>query len=164
MLMKRVYKKPEGWEKEVDENGNCTNPPPLDYLSLAHTGIEPEQNFSTQMVTGLLTDGLVTIEGDVLTLNVEPEPLIYKIVRQPGRYCLHCGEKLADDQTGALARLHIAMQHNGVASPDPSNPSGYVALNHFACVLDSAQHEKFRAKGVARAPVFHVRKADVEKH
>jgi len=29
-----------------------------------------------------------------------------------------------------------------------------VALNHFECVLDPNQHEKFRVKEVARAPHF----------
>lgn len=50
MLLKRIYKIPEGWEKKLDDKGDCTNPPPLDYLSLANTGVNPEQNFSIDLV------------------------------------------------------------------------------------------------------------------
>lgn len=157
MLLKRIYKKPEGWEKQVNEKGECINPPPLDYLSLANTGVRPEQNFSVARVTEGLTAGLMRIDGDTLILDVHPEPLRYAIVRRPGRYCLHCGEKLGDDQGGAMARLHVAEKHAGTPSPDANTPSGYAALNHFECVLDSGQHEKYRVKNKARAPHFPLR-------
>ncbi len=151
MLIKRIYKKP------VNENVECLNPPPLDYLSLANTGANPEQNFSIQRVTEGLSAGLMRIDGDVLTLDVHPEPLRYTILRHPGRYCLHCGEKLGDDQGGAMARLHVAEKHAGVPSPDANTPAGYVWLLHFECVLDAGQHEKYRVKKKARAPHFPLR-------
>lgn len=156
MLLKRIYKQPEGWEKEVDANGNCTNMPPLAYISMANTGVNPEQSFSTDRVTEGLTAGLMRIDGDTLVLDVHPEPLRYAIKRRPGRYCLHCGEKLGDDNTGALARLHVAEKHAGKPSLDPTQPAGYVALNHFECVLDAEQHEKYRVRPEAkhRAPHF----------
>lgn len=157
MLLKRIYKTPDGWEKQINERGECVNPPPLDYLSLAHTGINPEQNFSTDRVVEGLTAGLMRIEDDVLALECHPEPLRYAIKRRPGRYCLHCGEKLADDEKGVLARLHVAEKHAGKPSPDADTPAGYVALNHFECVLDAKQHEKYRVKNAARAPHFPLR-------
>jgi hypothetical protein len=166
MLLKRIYTKPEGWGKQVDENGKCINPPPLDYISLANTGINPEQNFSTDLVTEGLTSGRMKIDGETLIMDTYPEPLRYTIKRRPGRYCLHCGEKLADDQTGALARLHVAEKHAGEPSPDKNVPAGYISINHFECVLNAEQHEKYRVKPEHkhRAPVFHLRDADGEKH
>lgn len=159
MLLKRVYKTPECWEKQVNEKGDCINPPPLDYLALADTGTNPEQRFATQEVTRNLQAGLMQIDGDTLIFNVHPEPLRYFIKRRPGRYCLHCGEKLPDDSNGSLARLHVAEKHAGVPSPVPSVPAGYENLTYFDCVLDSAQHEKYRVKpeNKHRAPRFHVK-------
>jgi YgiT-type zinc finger domain-containing protein len=119
----------------------------LDYISLAHTGSSPEQNFSTQLVTGCLKDGIMEINGDALTFHVYPEGLRYTIKRTPGRYCVHCGEKLPDDTGGELARLHVAQEHAGVPSPDKNNPAGYEAIHYFECVLSSAQHKKYKKQG-----------------
>jgi hypothetical protein len=96
------------------------------------------------MVTEFIKLGLMEIDGDQLTLHAQPEDLQYTIKREPGRWCLHCGEKLADDTNGELARLHIAMKHNGVPSPSESDPSGYVWLTYFECVLDETQHEAYK--------------------
>jgi hypothetical protein len=120
-------------------------PPKIDYISLAHTGISPEQNFSVRLVTEYLQTGFMSISGDELFFYVHPETLHFEIIRRPGRYCLHCGEKLPDDTGGALARLHVAEKHTGVASPNPDNSAGYVAINHFACVLNAEQHEKWKS-------------------
>jgi len=143
MLLKRIYK--EAREGETPE---------LDYISLAHTGVSPEQNFSVKLVTEGLGMGIMEIVEDELIFHVHPEDLHFAIKRTPGRYCLHCGEKLTDDVGGQMARLHIAMKHAGVPSPSASDPSGYVALNHFECVLNDEQHEKYRVKQAARAPHF----------
>lgn len=137
MLLKRFYK--DGGE--------------LDYLSLAHTGIQAEQNFSVGLITQGLKEGWVDINDNTLTLHAVPENLQYAIRRPPGRYCDHCGEKLPDDESGEMARLHVAMQHKDVPAL-AGNPAGYVKLNHFECVLSAEQHEKFRVKGKARAPQF----------
>lgn len=106
-----------------------------------HTGTTRDQHFSTSFVTDGLRMGAIAIEGNTLTLNVEPEPLTYEILRRPGRYCLHCGEKLENDERGELARLHVAEQHAGEVAP------GYEAINYFDCVLDAAQHEQYKYGG-----------------
>ena len=129
----------------------------IDYIALAHTGIEPEQNFSTKLVVDFMKQGFIEIKDETLILHVHPEDLIYNIKRRPGRYCLHCVEKLPDDEKGELARLHILEKHKGILSPDPNNPSGYIALNHFECVLSAKQHEKFKVKKAAQAPSFFVK-------
>lgn len=125
----------------------------LDYISLAHTGTTREQHFSTSLVTEYVTLGLMEIKDGALLFHVYPETLRYEIAREPGRYCLHCGEKLNDDQNGEMARLHIAMKHKGIPSPDPSNAAGYEAIHYFDCILDAKQHEKHQfVKGTIVSP------------
>jgi len=159
MRLKRFYKTPENWEKQVDAKGNCSNPPPLDFVSVADTGVTPGQNFSPDFVADALQNKWLTIKDDTITLHVAPEDLRYKVLREPGRYCLHCGVKLPDDEKGALARIHIAAEHPDATSPDPANPAGYVKLNHYECVLDDAQHDRLRMKNPAKPPQFPLRKA-----
>lgn len=142
MLLKRFYK----------------NDGELDYISLAHTGIHAEQNFSVGLVTHGITEGWITIDGDTLKLRAVPEDLLYTIKRHPGRYCEHCGEKLTDDDSGEMARLHVAMHHKDAPAPQ-GNPAGYVKINHFECVLAAEQHEKFCVKDKARAPQFPKRES-----
>ncbi len=184
MLLKRFYKTPLDWVKQINDRmvvrdangapvidpptkevvtrlvdpskpqGACLNPPPLDYVSCAHTGVSPEQNFSAGLINAALSEGWATISKGVLTLHVVPEDLIYTIKRMPGRYCCHCGEKLPDDSTGELARGHVATAHPGAESPDPSNPAGYCMTSAYECVLDAAQHERFRVRKAAKPPVF----------
>lgn len=142
MLLKRFYK----------DDGE------LDYISLAHTGVQAEQNFSVGLVTQGLTEGWIDISGDTLILKAVPENLQYTIRRQPGRYCLHCGEKLVDDEGGQMARLHVATHHKG-APAISGNPAGYEKINHFECVLSDDQHERYRVKDKARAPHFPKRES-----
>lgn len=137
MLLKRIYK----------DSGN------LDYVSLAHTGIQAEQNFSVGMVAHGLKEGWIDINGNLFTLHAVPENLRYTIRRFPGRYCDLCGEKMTDDESGEMARLHVAMQHKDALLPS-GNPAGYVKINHFDCVLSADQHDKYRVKGKAHAPQF----------
>lgn len=120
--------------------------PRVAYISLGDTGTTPEQHFTPAFVTEGLNAGWLELSGDELILRTHPEDLRYQVTRQPGRYCLHCGEKLADDAGGEMARLHIAQMHRGVASPDPDTPAGYVMLNYFECMLDEAQHAKYKAE------------------
>lgn len=142
---------PEGlisaFAKQVSET--VVSLPAISGLEVVHTGVHAEQNFSTSMITELIKTGIAQLDGDELIIQAAPEHLHYTIKRFPGRYCLHCSEKLPDDANGELARLHIAMKHNGVPSPDESIPSGYEWLTGFECVLDEEQHESYKfVKGV----------------
>jgi hypothetical protein len=152
MLIKRHYKKPEGWEKRTNDPllngtlmipslpaGECINPPPLDYVELKHTGANPEQNFSMGMVVDGLREGWMAFDGDELVLQVKPETLLYKVLRTPGRYCLVCRENLNDNSEGGeAAREHVKAKHAGA-------PLGsYERINHYECVLDADQHKKYK--------------------
>jgi len=157
--LKRIYARPEGWVKEYntkDEDGLLVDPgrpegailnvPPFDHIEVEHTGSAPEQNFSTRQVARGLSEGWISIGKGKLILHAKPEDLVYDILRAPGRYCLHCGEKLEDDIAGALARVHVATRHVGAKSPDPATPSGYVWLTFYECRLDAKQQKRFAAK------------------
>jgi hypothetical protein len=164
MKLKRVYDIPEGWEPEIevavdskgapilDENLNTikrvVNPPPVKGVIVQNTGISAEQNFSTGLVASALAEGWMELHDDELIVKAEPEDLKYKVLREPGRYCLHCGEKLQDDIKGELARIHVLSKHNGKSSPDASVPAGYVWITAYECVLDAKQHAKFKAKKI----------------
>lgn len=119
-------------------------PPALAGVDIVHTGVQAEQHFSTTLITEFVRLGIVGIKGKQLTLHTVTENLHYTIRREPGRWCLHCGEKLADDTSGEMARLHMALKHKGVQSPDENNPSGYEWLTYFECVLDEDQHRQYR--------------------
>ena len=145
MLLKRLYnaaKQPVG-------------------VVVKHTGIAPEQNFSTKMVARAMAEGWMVIEGDQLLLMSENGILRYTIKRVPGYYCVHNGQPMnisaaayADGSLAAIEARSYLASHGfaGVASPDPSKPAGYERINHYECVLDLDQHAKLRAIPGALAP------------
>ena len=158
MLVKRYYDRPKHWEplRNVPNaagvlpnphraEGALLNPPPFAGMEIKHTGTSPEQNFSERFVTKGREEGWIGIADGVLTLYGTPENLTYTILRVPGRYSCFDGSKLPDDEAdqGTLARAYIAEHHAGALSPDPENPAGYYKINHYECVLDSEQHEKY---------------------
>lgn len=115
-------------------------------MEVVHTGASQKQHFSVRSILQGLDHGYFKIEGDRLTLKAEPEDLVYSIQRRPGRYCLHCGEKLPDDTKGELALLHVFEKHHGVESPDPKgHPAGYEMINYFDVTLDGGQHERHKS-------------------
>lgn len=170
MLLKRHYKRPEGWEPiknnwiEFDyegiparrlqdptkEEGAILNPPTeLDYVEVKHTGTTPDQHFSRPLIEAAIAEGWATLSRGSLILHVQPEELIYSVKRMPGRYCCHCSDKLLDDATGEAARKHIVLSHSGLISPDPSNPSGYEMIDYYDCELMEEQHQLYRARGAS---------------
>jgi len=165
MLLKRVYDKPEGWERKVNvralggvalidptkPEGACLNPPPLSHIEVKHTGTSAAQNFSDRLVNAGLAEGWITLGKGKLVLHGKPEDLTYAVLRVPGYYCCHCKVALPDAgrivAPGVTAGMqHVAEAHPDKESPDKGNPAGYCRLNHFECVLDTGQHEKFRAR------------------
>ena len=153
MELKRHYEK--------DANGN---PVRVSHVSVVHTGTSPEQNFSGRLVDAALADGWMAISGNKLTIKTDGEPLAYTITRQPGYYCCHDGkpiplsqrardERLRDPTHAKLAaseaRAYLEKAgFNGKPSPDPQNPAGYCAIDHYACVLDTEQHAKFNVQAM----------------
>lgn len=187
MLLKRIYDKPEGWERQVNTRalggvalidpkkpeGACLNPPPLSHIEVKHTGTTPEQNFSDRLVYTGIREGWITLSKGKLIVHGQPEDLRYTVKRGPGHYCCHCGAALEDaarfvakDVTAGMQ--HVADAHPDKESPDPGNPAGYCRVLAFECVLDSEQHTKYNhaqyiAKRNATGKVkSHVRSARKE--
>jgi len=102
------------------------------HVEILHAG--PHQCFSTGLVAQATSEGWLTIKGKQLTLKSKP-PLKYRIEREPGYYCCHCGQALAAG--GPEAQAHVAGKHDGKKSPDPSNPAGYERIDYFDCVKES---------------------------
>lgn len=134
--------------KKVYEHSEEGQPTELNHIEIEHTGIQEAQNFSTGLVIDALKAGWMELGKGKLILKAEPESLKYTILREPGRYCLHCQAKLPDDENGELAQIHVLTEHPGAASPDPSNPAGYVKINAYECTLDPKQHAKYQAKKI----------------
>jgi len=169
MLLKRHYRFPEGWKADRNlrgENGKLKDPsrpegellnqPPIDHVEIKHTGISAEQNFSTRFVEAGLAQGFASVGDGKITLRAKPEDLVYTIKRGPGHYCCHCGVALPDASRivspGITAGMQqVAAMHEGKPSPDAGNPSGYLRLNEYQCVLDFATHEKWKAKSIGEA-------------
>jgi len=69
---------------------------------------------------------------------------IFTILREPGHYCCHCGEKLpendgqADEDGLTVGAKHVQENHAGVPSPDPNNPAGYRWITHYETELTEA--------------------------
>lgn len=154
MLLKRIY----------DYSGDT---PRCKGVQLRHTGVDAEQNFSTTLVSTAIGEGWMVVEGGTITLHTDVGPLRYTVKRTPGYYCCHDGKRIPISdmaqqerlRTGigrlaaAEARAYIATQgFTGKASPDKANPAGYEVIDHYECVLDGAQHAKFKAKPGALAP------------
>jgi hypothetical protein len=111
----------------------------FDHIECLRAG--SKQKFSGGLVEAAVAEGWMTLGQGQVVLHCQPADLSYRIVRIPGRYCCHCGEKLPDDATGELARAHVAAQHAGVRSPDPENPSGYSMLNAYECAREGVAVE-----------------------
>jgi hypothetical protein len=158
MLMKRHFATPNGWQPQRNtrqpngqllvpslKEGDCLNPPPLKHIEVKHTGFDREQNFSEDLIANAMREGWARFDGSLLVLDAKPEPLTYTVKRAPGRYCVHCAERLPDnDPSGEQSRAHVAERHAGVASPDPAWPAGYAVVHAYECVLNAEQHGRFR--------------------
>lgn len=132
--------------------GELLNQPPVERVSVVHTGSSPEQTFTDTMVQTGLNQGFMSLAGEVLTLRTPDgkEDLVYKVLKTPGHYCCHCGQSIPDasaviSQGVTRGLRHVQSAHPGVQSPDPSNPAGYRRLAGYECVLDPSQHAKHRA-------------------
>lgn len=106
------------------------------------------QNFSTRLVIEATDAGwmqLVTAGGEAqhsarqIVITTDAGDLVYNVLRGPGRYCCHCGDKLEDDEftnphrAGERARQHVTDAHGDAPSPNKAEPSGYEYLHYYEC-------------------------------
>jgi hypothetical protein len=131
MELKRVY--------EVDDEGK-----PVGLKGVEVRAFGKKQKFSPQSLLEGQAQGWLSMENGVITVRGLNETVRYRVVRMPGYYCCHCGEKLEGDPSimdgteGAKKRsAHVMEKHADKKSPDPENPSGYMGTNSFKGVLES---------------------------
>lgn len=151
MLLKKIY-----------EKNAAGKPVRVSHVAIGHTGTHAEQNFSSGLVAAGVSDGWITISGDQLVMKAYPEDLVYTVKRAPGYYCVHDGARmpiselaLAEFANGGKSKLAAreaaayleAHGYAGVKSTDPRNPAGYLRSEVYECVLESRQHEKYKARG-----------------
>lgn len=176
MELKKVYDIPEGWQREYEglaafeallaksplspeqqaiqvttfkQSARLLNIPPQIGLEVINTGSTPFQNWGRDFVEQGLKGGWVSIGRTVLTLHTQNQgDFSFKILRVPGTYCCHCETQLEDDPTGRTGRDHVRGQHEGQASPDPSNPLGFRYTNAYECELEATQHAQWNYHAV----------------
>lgn len=116
-------------------------------VTVGHTGLKPEQNFSHRLIEAGIAQGWITLTGDTLTMAADPEDLVYTVKRTPGYFCKSTGERIpismmawASPKRDVLAyrEAQAWLSANGKAATD------YEVGNDYRCVLSSTQHEKFR--------------------
>lgn len=131
MLLRRQYHE----DKLVrDKDGKVTEVKPGAVKGVEVLKITNTQHLTGSFLEGGESEGWLSRSGDVIVIkNLKGSDVRYKIVRRPGYYCCHC-KKAVDDGQSAL--IHLAAQHQGVTSPDPSNPAGYERINYYDCVKE----------------------------
>lgn len=173
MLVKRIYEAADlaRYQAEVarlmrdgasrEHAQAVVRQPKLSHLEVRHTGTSPEQNFSSTLVAAWIQAGVAVKSDDILVIKAEPESLRYKVLRTPGYYCAHDGQKIPVSPEGygdpAIAAMECveylkANGFDGKTSPDPANPAGYLRTHAYECVLDADQHARFKAVPGALAP------------
>ena len=138
MKLKRIFSK--------DKAGNPTTVSHIKVLEEPRNGT---WNVSPRLMNGGLAEGWLSVGGGVITLKTaEREPDVqYKITREPGHYCVYCGERLGNSKEGAvhvlkhkdekLATLTEAGKLPENCTPQMidqiNNPAGWGKFNHFVC-------------------------------
>lgn len=58
--------------------------PVVSGIKILHSG--PAQHFSPKLIEGAMEEGWLSIEDDELTIHAEDGDVVYRILREPGRY------------------------------------------------------------------------------
>jgi len=113
--------------------------PPVPYVEVE--SLPERQHFSPKVLQKGIVEGWLEVDTEAgeIRLKTDKGLVVFTVLRNPGRYCLHCGDKLADDDNeifpGRRAREHVAAEHAGIDSPDAENPSGYSKANYYLAEL-----------------------------
>jgi hypothetical protein len=91
----------------------------------------------------------VTVTADEIVFSTVDGDVAFLIVREPGRFCLTCGERLPDHggngtlveaQRAAQCREHVKGHGKTAEKPDDW-PHGYVNRpNTFECTIEDRRH------------------------
>lgn len=121
MFLKRLYTIPDGWEKTVNDAGDCINPPPCIGVEIKRTGHSRAWHPSERLVRRGILEGWIELSrdektGPMLTLKGANASLHFSVLRGPGKY--------------------------PVSLPTADDP-GYEVIHYFECVMDEAEHAAF---------------------
>ena len=109
-------------------------------------------HFSPVWLERHIARGFVSMTDSSIVLHTIDGDMLFKIDHVPSRYCLHCGEKLhneeddaggmliraGDSRLGAEAREHVKKKHTGKKSMNPSFPSGYKFKHYYGATADES--------------------------
>ena len=103
------------------------------------------QRINSSLLKGHEVSRFITVINDVITVNTVDGPVVFNVEREPGRYCLTCGEQLPDHAGNGTAleakraqacRDHVA-SHGAKAEKSPKWPHGYESYpNSYLCNID----------------------------
>lgn len=114
-------------------------------------------NFKKQwVIEQLARNNLSFLRGNQIVLHtLEHGDVVYRIVRGPGAYCDHCGERVGDGPLSTRGRPEsehaeilekvreraaylnrCQVRNSEEESGNPNNPSGVKIINTYDCVLD----------------------------
>lgn len=144
MLLKRRYepKALSQYRAKRDAGEDTAAPPPAVAVEVLRVG--RKQKFSPDLIARGAAEGWLAMAEGRITMKTTDGPMAFRIVRTPGSYCCHCGERIEDagrwvpGQEKKLTRgmQHVAEKHASKASPDPENPAGYMTTNAFKGVRE----------------------------
>lgn len=123
MIMKKIYHAPSN-------DGEFRVVSGIEMKRLPKNGI---QHFTQKLVDMGIGEGWLKITPSTITItDTSNKKHKFTIEVPPGKYCLHCDEKLSDDAQGTQARLHVEQEHSE-ADPLGDGGSGYMAINYYVC-------------------------------
>lgn len=127
--------------------------PVLVGVEVLHAG--PRQRFTPRLIEKGVSEGWLKFRDGMVVVEGVNCSLRYRVVREPGYYCCHCGAQL---QSTNEAREHVKTHSRQVVvnpswfervflgarpetvyetpAADPDNPSGYRRDNFYECVLE----------------------------
>lgn len=80
--------------------------------------------------------GFVQKTEDAFILNTVDGPKVFRILEEPGSYCIHCGDRIEDARTtGEASRAHVQEQHAN-APVNIEHPCGYRVSNTYLTIME----------------------------
>jgi hypothetical protein len=113
------------------------------------------EHLSPSFVEQGMSEGWMSMTKGKMVIHGTEGDVEMHVVRRPGVYCCHCGERLGDINEGGTVegansfRKHMTVSHSGAASPDVTNPAGYGQENYYTCTSegkDTAEAESLAVK------------------
>jgi len=139
-LTLRKHADRSGPEPTYGPDGKPETPWPLTGVSIVGDP-PPVHHFPKDMVTKAVGEGWMSLsQGRIVIHTIDRGDIPYRIIRTPGAYCCHCGQRIGDGPAATPAEADRRRSHtdrccDGEPHP-PEWPGGYEVINHFDCELE----------------------------